>query len=288
MNLVHGKSAFEISQLLCLSERTIQRYLTLFRQTGDVKPLEHRNGPQKLLSDFEQCELLSLILQNPGIYLHEIQDKLYEAFGVLVSAATICRTLQFMGCTRQVIRSVAIQQSDAMRAKFMAEISIYDPSMFLWLDESGCDRRNTLRKYGYSIRGIHPVDNRLLVRVTRYSALPIMSITGLHDLYLAEGTMNGDRFTHFISTCLLPVLMPYNGMNQHSIVIMDNASIHHVDEVLQIIENAGAKVIFLPPYSPDLNPLEPVFGKVKAILKKMIKFFKHVPPPGHFLQWHLE
>jgi len=111
--------------------------------------------------------LLSLILQYPGIYLHEIQDKLYEAFGALVSAATICRTLQFMGCTRQVIRSVAIQQSDAMRAKFMAEISIYDPSMFLWLDESECDRCNTLRKYGYSIRGIRPVDNRFLVRGTR-------------------------------------------------------------------------------------------------------------------------
>jgi len=170
MNLVHGKSAFEISQLLCLSERTIQRYPTLFRQTGDVKPQEHRNGQQKLLSDFEQCELLSLILQYPGIHLHEIQDELYEAFGVIVSAATICRTLQLMGCTRQVIRSVAIQQSDAiqpsdaMRAKFVAEISIYDPSMFLWLDESGCDRRNTLRKYGYSIGGIRPVDNRLLVR----------------------------------------------------------------------------------------------------------------------------
>jgi len=55
---------------------------------------------------------------------------------------------------------------------------------------------------------------------------------------------------------------------------MDNASIHHVDEVLQIIENAGAKVIFLPPYSPDLNPLEPVFGKVKAILKENDKIFQ--------------
>ena len=283
MNLVHGKSTFEISQLLCLSERTIQRYVTLFRQTGDVKPLERRNGPQKLLSDFEQCKLLSLILQYPGIYLHEIQDKLQEAFGVTVSPATICRTLQLMGCTRQVIRSVAIQQSDAMRAKFMAEVSIYDPSMFLWLDESGCDRRNMLRKYGYSIRGIRPVDHRLLVRGTRYSALPVMSITGLHDLYLAEGTMNGDRFKHFINTCLFPVLMPYNGVNPHSIVIMDNASIHHMDEVLLIIENVGAKVIFLPPYSPDLNPLEPVFGKVKAILKENDKIFQACSSPRAFL-----
>ena len=95
-----------------------------------------------------------------------------------------------------------------------------------------------------------------------------MSISGLYDLYLAEGTMSGDRLLHFINTFLLPVLIPYNGVNPHSIVIMDNASIHHVDEILQIIENAGAKVIFLPPYSLDLNPLEPVFGNVKVILKE--------------------
>ena len=63
----------------------------------------------------------------------------------------------------------------------------------------------------------------------------------------------------------------------------DNASIHHVDEVLQIIENAGAKVIFLPPYSPDLNPLEPVFGKVKAILKENDKIFQACSSPRAFL-----
>ena len=82
MNLVHSKSAFEISWLFCLSERNIQRFLTSFRQTGDVKSLERRKWPQKLLSDFEQRELLSLILQYLGIYLHEIQDKLHQAFGV--------------------------------------------------------------------------------------------------------------------------------------------------------------------------------------------------------------
>ena len=200
-----------------------------------------------------------------------------------MSAATICRTLKLMGCPRQVMRCVAIQQSDAMRAKFMAEISIYDPSMFIWLDESGCDRRNTIRKYGYSIWGIRPVDHRLLVRGTRYSALPIMSIAGLQDLYLAEGTIDGDRFTHFIRTCLLPVLMPYNGVNPHSIVIMDNASIHHVDDAVQLIEDSGAKVIFLPPYSPDLNPLEPVFGKAKAILKENDKIFQVCSSPRPFL-----
>ena len=66
--------------------------------------------------------------------------------------------------------------------------------------------------------------------------------------------MNGDRFNHFIREYLIPVLMPYNGVNPRSIVIIDNASIHHVDTNINLIESVGAKVIFLPPYSPDFEP----------------------------------
>ena len=61
----------------------------------------------------------------------------------------------------------------------MPEVSMYDPSMLLWIDESGCDKRNCKRRRGYSVRGMTPVDHR-----TRNSVL-IMSIKGIHDLYLA-------------------------------------------------------------------------------------------------------
>ena len=283
MSLAHRASALKISRLLCLSERTVQRYLALFHRTGDVKPMIRKNGPRKLLGEIEQIILLRLIIQNPGIYLREIQVKLQLSFGVRVGAATICRTLKIMGCTRQRMRHVALQQSESMRAKCMAEISIYDPAMFLWIDESGFDNRNSIRKFGYSVRGMRPVDHRLLVRGTRYSAIPVMSTTGIHDLYLAEGSVNGERFEYFVRTCLLPVLLPYNGINPHSIVIMDNASIHHVDPVVQLIENTGAKLIFLPPYSPDLNPLEPVFGKVKQLLKENDSIFQVCSSPRAFL-----
>lgn len=283
MNTAHGATPTEIGQLLAVSERSVRRYLALFHQTGDVQPAARRNGPEKTLGEFEQLVLLRLIVSEPGIYLSEIQDKLHQSFGVTVSMPTICRTLKFMGCTRQVIRHVAIQQSEAMRAKFMAEISIYDPSMFVWVDESGCDRRNSTRKFGYSVRGIPPVDHRLLVRGTRYSAIPVMSIAGIHDVYLAEGAVNGDRFGHYIQEYLIPALLPFNGSNPCSVVIMDNASIHHVNENVQLIENAQAKVIFLPPYSPDLNPLEPVFGKVKAIMKENDKLFQVSSAPRALL-----
>ena len=106
--------------------------------------MSHRSVPQRLLGDLEQLHLFQFILRNPGIYLHELQHRLQEAYGVRVHVSTICRTL--MGCTRQVIRYVALQQSEAMRAKFMAEVSLYDPSMLVWIDESGCNRRNSIRK----------------------------------------------------------------------------------------------------------------------------------------------
>ena len=108
-----------------------------------------------------------------------------------------------------------------------------------------------IRKYGYSVCGRPVCDQRLLllVRGTRYSAIPILSLDGIHDVYLAEGTMNGDRFVHFLQVCLLPHLLPFNGVNPQSVVIIDNASIHHVEEVRDLIEvhvQAGARLLFLP------------------------------------------
>ena len=204
-------------------------------------------------------------------------------FGVTVSIATICRTVHHMGITRQVMRHIALQRSDTARAKFMADISVYDPAMFIWLDESGQDKRNAIRRYGYSFRGIRPVEYRLLVRGIRYSSILIMSINCVHDVFLAEGSVDGDRFQYFIRTSLLPILNPYNTINSQSVVVMDNASIHHVQDAVDLIESVGAKVIFLPPYSPDLNPCEPVFGKVKAILKENDQFLQVCSTPRAFL-----
>ena len=70
------------------------------------------------------------------------------------------------------------------------------------------------------------------------------------------------------------ILNPFNGVNQHSVVIMDHASIHHVDTVQDLIERAGARLIFLPPYLPDLNPVEGVFSQGKSMMKENHKLFE--------------
>ena len=142
-----------------------------------------------------------------------------------------------MGCTRPVMQRVAIQRSDTLRVRFMAKISICDPRMFVWLDETGCDRRNTLRKYGYGLRNIPVCDVCLLVCGKRYSAIPVISLNGIHDVYVTKGTANREKFAKFVRNFLLPMLKPFNYINTHSVVIMDNASIHHVQDVIDLIEN---------------------------------------------------
>ena len=69
---------------------------------------------------------------------------------------------------------------------------------------------------------------------------------------------------------MLPILLPFDGNNPRSVVVMDNASIHHLPRVQEIITGVGARLAFLSPYSPDLMPLEEVFAQVKQLLRASI------------------
>jgi len=73
-------------------------------------------------------------------------------------------------------------------------------------------------------------------------------------VYLTEHTVNGTIFEDFVRTSLIPILKPFNETNSHSVIILDNASVHHLDSILIMIYSTGAIVRFLPVYSPDLNP----------------------------------
>ena len=118
------------------------------------------------------------------------------------------------------------------------------------------------------------------MRGARYTAIPVVSLEGVHDVYLKEGTMDGDCFVKFVRNCLLPVLQPFNGVNSRSVVILDNASIHHVEQVEDLIETqAGSKLIYSPPYSPDLNPVEGIFSQIKSIMKNNDQLFQVCSAP---------
>lgn len=156
------------------------------------------------------------------------------------------------GFTRQKLCTVASQKDAFLRYQFVSDVSVFSSDMLIFIDETGADRRNTVRKYGYSIRG-KPMKNQvLLTRGERISAIACISTAGLIDVKTVRGTTDGDTFYDFIGTHLLPHLMPFNGINPHSVVILDNCSIHHTSSITRTI---GSLVLFLPPTHQTLIPL---------------------------------
>ena len=76
-----------------------------------------------------------------------------------------------------------------------------------------------------------------------------------------------EEFTKFVEEFLLPQLQPFNGTNARSVAILDNASIHHAEGIVDLIQSTGALVQFLPPYNPDIMPIEELLSKIKGVLK---------------------
>ena len=88
--------------------------------------------------------------------------------------------------------------------------------------------------------------------------------------------MDGDTFYLFVQRTLLPTLLPLNGYNPNSVVIMENCSIHHVPEVIELIRSVETIVVFLSPYSPDFTPIE-MFSKIKNFIRQHETVFEAAP-----------
>jgi len=117
------------------------------------------------------------------------------------------------------------------------------------------------------LRGWSPRGSKLIARVPHGHWKTLTFLAALrHDRIDApcvfDGPINGDSFTAYVEQFLVPTLAPGD------IVIMDNLGSHKGPAVRKAIRAAGARLLFLPPYSPDLNPIEQVFAKLKLLLRK--------------------
>lgn len=102
------------------------------------------------------------------------------------------------------------------------------------------DRQNLVKRghnYGYILRGIRSVSHVLKVGGKRLTVVAAMLLHGVEDIYIAEGTVNGDVFEDYTRKTWLPLLWPFNGTN-HTCVVMDNAAIHHVNRI-EMIQISG-------------------------------------------------
>lgn len=137
-----------------------------------------------------------------------------------------------------------------------------DISKLVFLDESGVNTGMT-RLYGRGLKGDRVIDYTPDARFQRTSILSSIRIDGSYVPIVFSGSLNGELFKEYLKKFLVPVL------KKDDIVIADNLSSHKVAGVREIIQSVGAKLLYLPPYSPDLNPIELMWSKLKAYLRKV-------------------
>ena len=154
---------------------TAFRLYKKYESTGDVVPKSKGERIHcRKLDNHHELYILALVHENPAIYLNEIRSKIEEATGVAVSGPTVCRVLHRNHFSRKRLVNVALQRSEEHRGTFMANVLQYPRDFLVWVDETGTDRRDQLRKFGYSIRGLPPVC-KLFTRGTRLSAIAAIS-----------------------------------------------------------------------------------------------------------------
>ena len=216
---------------------------------------------------------MGIILEN----LYEVCEEISESLHISVSPSSICRLLRACGITRKKIGQVALQRCAALRGAYTTQCLMFRPDMFVFVDETGSDRRNSMRKYGYALRGMTPTTHRHLHRGTRINAIAGIATSGLVALHLVTTTVTGEAFLDFAMGSLIQNMHPFNGTNPRSIVVMDNASVHHTHAVISLFQSVGTLLLFLPVYSPDLNPIEETFSYIKGYLRKHDTLLQVIP-----------
>lgn len=140
-----------------------------------------------------------------------------------------------------------------------------DPKRLVFIDETSV-ASNMTRLYGRAPRGERLVQKVLHGNWHSTTFIAALRYSRVTAPFVLEGAMNGETFRAYIEQILAPTL------RSGDIVFMDNVPVHKVAGVREAIDERGATLIYLPPYSPDFNPIEQLFAKLKAILRKIAAY----------------
>lgn len=160
-------------------------------------------------------------------------------------------------------RTIYASEQDAVaRAEWRDQAATLDASLLVFIDETSTTR-NMTRRYARAPaneRAVGYVPRNYGQRTTLVAAITPAEIAAP---MLLEGAIDSAAFEAYVEQCLCPIL------RQGQIVVMDNLSSHHKQKVRTLIEAVGCTVLYLPTYSPDFNPIEHMFSKVKEWLRSV-------------------
>jgi transposase len=155
---------------------------------------------------------------------------------------------------------IASERNEAARAVWRGEVAALDPTDLIFVDETSTHtaltRRRARAPRGQRAHGHGPRNHG--PNITLVAAL---TPTGIGPALTIQGSVNGAAFTAYAQWVLAPTLRP------GQVVVLDNLSAHKAEQARRAVEAVGARLLFLPAYSPDFNPIELAFAKIKQHLR---------------------
>jgi transposase len=271
-----GMSRNEAADVFSVAVSTAVKWMQRLCDTGSAaaKPCGGSTSPLEQHAE----RILAVVRERPDATLKEIVAVLRKE-GIHTSKSALDRFLDRHKVTRKKksLQAAEQQRKDVARArrKWIREQGLLDTTKLVFIDETSVNT-SMVRLYGRAPCGVRLVDH---VPFGHWATMTFVSALR-HDAMVApmliEGPMNGELFLAYVEQCLAPTLKP------NDIVVMDNVAIHRVAGVAEAIEAAGATLRYLPPYSPDLNPIEMPFSKFKACLRKFAQ--RTVPGVRHAIR----
>jgi transposase len=254
----------QIATLFGVSTAWIRRLLQRRRETGSYAALPWNGGPRPKLDDRQRQRLVRLVQRQPDATLAQLQQRL----GQPVSVSTLCRVLAVLRYTRKkkTLRASEQDRPDVAkdRTAWQNAQPHLDAQQLVFLDESGAHTSMT------PLYGRAPVGERVYDHVPQghwqmTTLLSAIRPTGVLAPFVFEGATDAEAFATYVEHVLVPELRP------GELVVMDNLAPHKSARVEAAINRVGADVYFLPPYSPDFNPIEKLWSKVKTWLRRAKK-----------------
>jgi transposase len=252
-------SVRQIASRFLVSVSFVTRLLQLHRTTGSVEPRPHGGGNPAVLGPEELERLRELIRQQPDATLEECRQRL----GASCSLMTISRALSKLRLPRKKKVPRAQEQDrpevQEQRREFCEQLAGVDPKRLVFVDECGANTAMT-RTCGRA-----PVGQRVYATTPgHWESITLtsgMRLSGVTATLAFPGATNTAIFEDYVAEMLVPELKPGD------VVIWDNLKPHQSEEAVEAVEAVGTRVVPLPPWSPDLTPIEEMISKVKGSMR---------------------
>ncbi|KAG0426065.1 hypothetical protein DMUE_5992, partial [Dictyocoela muelleri] len=268
---INGNSASDLSSIFGFKRTTIYSIIKKYKNHEPIEKKQRGGQRRKSLSEQDKGAIRGWIDENCALTLKEIKSKIELERGVVVSQSTINRCISGFNYSMKRINIMPIKRNNmeviSLRAqyanRFMELLSTIDDSKIFFIDEVGFNVSIRSRR-GRSLKNKRAVQNVSSIRARNISVCCAMNKDGIFKYLTQTKSYNTQSFLGFIRL----IIEKMSTLNiSGAIFVMDNVPFHKNNAIKEEIEISGHRILFLPPYSPFLNPIENLFSKWKQFIR---------------------